>query len=178
MVIGGTISSDGGATITSRGICWATTVGPTTDNSKLAIGSGTGTFSSTITNLSPNTIYHFRAYAINSQGTAYGSEVTFTTLAVLATLTTTAITNIGTTTATSGGNITNNGGATITVSGICWSTSQTPTTSNSKTTNGTSSGAFTSSLTGLTTKTTYYVRAYAINSAGTSYANQVSFVTK
>ena len=175
---GGNITNNGGATVTASGICYATTSGPTTASTKITGTTAIGSFISNLTGLAPGTTYYVKAYATNSLGTGYGSEVNFTTQAVLATLTTTAITNIGTTTATGGGTISSNGGATITVSGICWSTSQNPTTSNSKTTNGTSSGAFTSNLTGLISKTTYYVRAYATNSAGTSYAAQVSFTTK
>ena len=78
-ILGGTVTTDGGATITEQGICWATSTGPTTASSKLAIGTGTGTFSNTVTGLLPATLYYFRAYAINSVGTAYGNEVTAAT---------------------------------------------------------------------------------------------------
>ena len=94
------------------------------------------------------------------------------------TLTTTAITAITTTSATSGGNITSDGGASITGRGIVWSTSTNPTIAlTTKTSNGTGTGSFTSTLTNLTPKTTYYVRAYATNSAGTGYGNEISFTT-
>lgn len=89
----------------------------------------------------------------------------------------TAISNITATSATSGGNIANDGGSPVTARGVCWSTSQNPTTENSKTTDGTGIGSFSSSITGLTANTTYYVRAYAVNSQGTAYGNQVSFTT-
>ena len=93
-------------------------------------------------------------------------------------LTTTAITAITTTTATSGGNITADGGASITARGVVWSTSTNPTiTLTTKTSNGTGTGSFTSTLTNLTPKTTYYVRAYATNSAGTGYGNEITFTT-
>ena len=97
--------------------------------------------------------------------------------ATVATVTTTAISNIDKTTATGGGNVTADGGATITTRGICWSTSQNPTVDGSHTTDGTGTGSFTSSMTGLAANTTYYVRAYATNSAGTAYGEQVSFTT-
>ncbi len=91
-------------------------------------------------------------------------------------ITTAAITGLtiaGTTSATSGGTILSTGGGTV-VSGICWSINPNPTISSIKTTNGpTTSGSFTSTITGLTNNTLYYVRAYATNSAGTSYGNQV-----
>ena len=93
------------------------------------------------------------------------------------TVTTATITDIDKTTATGGGNVTADGGATVTARGICWSTSQNPTISGSHTTDGTGTGSFTSAMTGLEPNTTYYVRAYATNSAGTAYGEEVSFTT-
>ena len=410
---GGNVTSDGGATVTARGVCWSTSHNPTTANAHTTNGSGTGAFTSTLTGLAQGTTYYVRAYATNSMGTAYGNEVTFTTLAIpagdaqpcpnnptvtdydgnvyntvkignqcwmkenlrvthyadgteipatgsgvisnnspycylangdgnlvsiygrlynytavmhgspsssanpsgvqgvcpqgwhlpssaewnqltsyvasvpayvcgngnsiakalsaaqdwntstnncavgndlstnnatgfsalptgyvngyanfdqfheatyfrstneynsyrahfryflynvdtvyigeqnyksdgmsvrcvlgagesLPTVTTAAVSNIGTTTATGGGNVTSDGGATVTARGVCWSTSHTPTTANAHTTNGSGTGAFTSTLTNLTPNTTYYVRAYATNSMGTAYGNEVSFTT-
>ena len=95
----------------------------------------------------------------------------------LPTLNTTTISSITETLAVSGGNITNNGGATVTSRGVCWSTSSNPTPADNSSVNGSGTGIFTSNLSGLTGGTTYYVRAYAINSAGTSYGNEVSFTT-
>jgi uncharacterized protein (TIGR02145 family) len=95
----------------------------------------------------------------------------------LPTLTTTAVTGIETTTAVSGGEITNTGTSTVTERGVCWSKNHNPTIANSKTSDGTGVGIFTSSLTGLTGNTTYYVRAYATNGVGTAYGNEVSFKT-
>lgn len=91
--------------------------------------------------------------------------------------TNTSITSITCSTAVSGGDVTSDGGATVTARGVCWNTSTNPTTSNSKTTDGTGTGAFTSNITGLTTGTTYYVRAYATNSVGTSYGSNVTFTS-
>lgn len=91
------------------------------------------------------------------------------------TVTTDAISGVGSTSATGGGNVTNDGGLSITARGVCWSTTANPTTANNKTTDGTGSGTFVSSITSLTPGTTYYVRAYATNSIGTSYGSQVSF---
>jgi len=95
----------------------------------------------------------------------------------LASITTIAVTSITGSTAISGGNITNDGGTLITQRGICYSTSPSPTTANTIIISGSGSGTFTSSLTGLTASTSYYVRAYATNSAGTAYGNEVSFAT-
>jgi uncharacterized protein (TIGR02145 family) len=95
----------------------------------------------------------------------------------LTTISTTTISSISSTTAISGGNITNNGGTSVTQRGICWSTNINPTTANNITSDGNGTGIFNSNLTGLTPNTIYYVRAYAINSAGTAYGNEISFTT-
>ena len=177
-VCGGNILSAGGANITSRGICWSTSPNPTIADNKTIDGSGIGSFTSNLTGLISGTTYHIRAYATNSAGTAYGNEVSFTSLAILPTLTTTSATAITSTTATSGGNITSNVGTAVIARGVCWSTTANPTVAlNTKTTDGTGIGSFVSNITGLTAGTTYYVRAYATNNAGTAYGNEVSFTT-
>lgn len=177
---GGNITSDGGAPITARGVCWSTSSSPTTANSKTTDSTGTGSFTSSLTGLAPNTTYYVRAYATNSSGTAYGNEVAFKTATSGVTIpivTTTAITGITQTTAQSGGAVTSDGNATVTSRGVCWNTSSNPTIANNKTIDGTGAGSFTSSLTGLLDNTIYYVRAYATNSSGTAYGNDVSFKT-
>lgn len=92
-------------------------------------------------------------------------------------LTTTEITNITSSSATCGGNITYDGGAAVISRGVCWSTNSNPTTADNATTNGSGTGSFASTITGLTPNTTYYVCAYAINSAGTAYGNTITFST-
>ncbi len=174
---GGNITNDGGSAITARGVCWGVAQNPTTANSNTTDGAGSGIFTSAIAGLTPGTTYYVRAYATNSIGTSYGNQVTVIATAVLPTLTTTAISAITSTTATSGGNITSDGGGAITARGVCWSTTENPTTANSKTTDGSGTGIFTSAITGLTPDTTYYVRAYATNSIGTSFGSQITFTT-
>jgi len=95
----------------------------------------------------------------------------------LSTLTTTSASAIAVSTAATGGIITNDGNGTITARGVCYSTSPAPTLADDFTTDGSGTGAFVSNLTGLTGNTTYYVRAYATNSAGTAYGNEQSFTT-
>jgi uncharacterized protein (TIGR02145 family) len=109
-------------------------------------------------------------------GTSYGNQISFTTHA-LPTITTTAATALTSSTASSGGNITNDGGFTVTARGICYSTTTNPSTANSIIAGGSGIGSFTSNLTGLTSGKTYYLRAYATSSAGTSYGNEISFTT-
>lgn len=174
---GGEVTNDGGFSITARGVCWSTSQNPTTTDAYTSDGTGMGTFSSSITNLTYNTTYYLRAYATNSKGTSYGEEKTFTTSKLAPTITTTEVTSITTNSAISGGNVTSDGGATVTARGVCYGTSQNPTISGTHTSDGNGSGEFTSTLTDLTANTTYYVRAYATNSEGTSYGAQKTFTT-
>jgi fibronectin-binding autotransporter adhesin len=104
---------------------------------------------------------------------------TFTVTAAAPTVTTTAAGSITGISASSGGNVTSDGGASVTARGVVWSTSSNPTTGANLgiTSDGTGTGSFSSSLTGLSTSTTYHIRAYATNSAGTSYGSDVSFTT-
>lgn len=172
-----TISDDGGATITERGICWSTAQYPSTASSSVAMGSGTGTFNASMSGLSPSTTYYVRAYAINSTGTNYSNQINLTTADGMPTVTTGSVNNITATTATCSGNVTNDGGFTVTAKGLCWSTSQYPTIEGSHSNDGGGTGSFNGSMNDLQIGTTYYVRAYATNSTGTSYGSQVSFTT-
>lgn len=127
----------------------------------------------TVTGLSPVTTYHIRIRAQGVGGTSTNSaSVSATTSADAPTVTTDAVTPTGTTTASGGGNVTADGGAAVTARGVCWNTTGSPTTADPATTNGTGTGAFSSTLTGLTPGQLYYVRAYAVNSAGTGYGNE------
>ena len=176
---GGNVTSDGGSAVTARGVVWSTSTAPTiTLTTKTIDGSGPGTFVSSITSLTAGKTYYVRAYATNSIGTSYGSELSFSAVALPASVTTRSISNITATTATSGGNVTSEGGGSVTARGVVWGTSSGPTIAlATKTTDGTGFGVFTSSLTSLKPATTYYFRAYATNSSGTSYGSETSFTT-
>ena len=176
---GGSITSDGNAEITSRGVCYSTKSKPTISNSKVASGSGTGLFTCNLINLSDGTTYYARAYATNKKGTAYGAQISWTTKAYTRpTVSTTEAQNVSYTTATCGGNVTSDGSLSVTSRGICYSTQPNPTISNTKVVSGSGTGAFTCNLTGLSDGTTYYARAYATNGKGTAYGEQISWTTK
>ncbi len=175
---GGTIINDGGAAVLARGLCWSTNNNPTILGNHTIDGTGTGVYFSNLTGLNASTLYFVRAYATNSVGTVYGNEVSFTTQNGLINLTTTQATLVSANSALSGGNILSNGGASIIVKGVCWSTSHDPLISDNKTIDGLGMGAFISNLTGLLLNTTYFVRAYATNSVGTCYGNEISFTTQ
>jgi len=98
-------------------------------------------------------------------------------VSVIPTVITTAISSLTPTTAISGGNVTSDGGAGVIERGVCWSASSNPTIINSHTSDGTGTGSFASLITGLSNGMTYYTRAYATNSSGTGYGNEVIFTT-
>jgi hypothetical protein len=169
----------GPAAITETGICWSINQPPTVANSFIASGVFDGDFICVLEGLTANTVYFARAYAKTGGDTYYGETVMFSTPDVLPvpTLTTTEVSGITETTALSGGYISADGGSAVTVRGVCWNTSPAPTTANPKTTNGAGNGLFTSSMTGLTLNTKYYVRAYATNANGTNYGPELFFKT-
>ena len=176
-LVTGEIISEGDQN-TIRGFCYSITSNPTISNDTTMNGIGLGVYSGTLQNLNPLTTYYLRAYARNSVGISYGNEVSFTTQAVLLpTLTTAVVSAISSTGASTGGHVTSDGGALVTARGVAFGTTQNPTTINSTTNNGTGTGVFTSTITGLAASTLYYVRAYATNSVGTAYGNQESFNT-
>ena len=176
---GGNVTQEGGSPVFERGVCWSLNANPSVADNHTNDGSGPGIFVSSVTGLSSNTTYHIRAYATNSNFTAYGDDLLFNTqsLIFIPSVGTAVVTSVTTTTATSGGNVTYDGNTTITGRGVCWNTSPNPTLSNNHTNDGTGTGVFVSNLTNLTPGTRYYVRAYVTNSVGTSYGNQYSFIT-
>jgi hypothetical protein len=179
-ISGGNITNEGGTPVTARGICWSVVSNPTIANNKTSDGTGPDSYGSTLTGLISDTKYYVRAYAINGGGIAYGNELNFTTspeAAAVPTVATAPITSVTANSAVSGGEVTNEGGASVTSRGVCWSTSVNPTVTNSKTMDGTGSGSFVSNVINLLPLTTYYIRAYAINSVGTSYGNELNFIT-
>ena len=175
----GSITDDGGATVTERGVVYSTTPNPTTSNSKVVSGSGKGSFTCNLSNLQDGVTYYVRAYAVNEKGTAYGEETSFTTKAIVVpTVITSSATNISVTSVTVGGNVTDDGGTTVTECGVVYGTTPNPTTSNNKVVSGSGKGSFTCNISNLQDGVTYYVRAYAVNQKGTAYGEQQSFMTK
>ena len=177
-IVGGNITNDGGGDVTERGVVYNTSPNPTISNTKVAGGNGIGEFTCNLTNLQSGTTYYVRAYAENVNGTAYGQEISFTTMTTLNfPITTTSATDITCTSAVVGGSITGDGGSAITERGVCYSTSPAPTMSDMTMQKGRGVGAFVCTLTDLQDGVTYYVRAYGINSLGISYGDEVSFTT-
>jgi hypothetical protein len=173
---GGTLVNDA-VVFSTRGVVWGTSPNPTKlNNAGMATnGSGAGTFTISLSGLTPNTLYYVRAFGDTNNGsTGYGNQVTFTTSS-MPYITTTAASGITTNSASSGGTLTNPSGNAILARGVVWGTSQNPTVAlATKTMDGTTEGNFTSSITGLNLGTTYFVRAYVTNALGTSYGNTIT----
>jgi len=173
----GLLYNGSAASISARGVCWSTTTNPTISDSKTTDGSGTGSFTSSITGVTAGTPYYVRAYATNEITTAYGDNVTFTPQG-LATVTTAEATDILSTSVTGGGNVTNDGGGTVSVRGVCYSYSTNPTIANFTKTMGSGTGVFSATITNqISGDYKYYAKAYATNGAGTSYGNEITFTT-
>jgi uncharacterized protein (TIGR02145 family) len=174
---GGNVTNDGGAQVIERGLCWNTSGSPTIDDDFVKGGMGLGPFRKNITALSPGTNYYLRAYATNSAGTGYGNEITFATVQLeVPVLATYPITFTSQTSITTGGYITEENGSHPTKRGVCWNTSPNPTIDlSTRTSDGTLNGNFYSKISGLIPGTTYYLRAYATNDAGTGYGNEFKF---
>ena len=187
--VGSVTNNDSDNKIKERGFCWGYKSHPTVDDFQITNGSSTGTYKCNITGLKANTTYYMRAYAKSDYGIVYGEQKSFKTLQgtgnedgkiELPTVTTRFVSNITSNSATSGGSVTSNGGGKVTARGICWSETSEPKINNlysEESSDGTGTGSFTSSLTNLKANTTYYVRAYATNEAGTAYGELKSFVT-
>ncbi|MBQ6097732.1 MAG: DUF1566 domain-containing protein [Bacteroidales bacterium] len=170
---GGNVTDNGGSFVTERGVCWGRSHAPTIENNnKMILGNGNGSFSGVISGLTLNTTYYVRAYAINNKGTAYGEEVTFTTLDGTPTVNTITPTKTGTT-VTTGGHIVSDEGSPVMARGVCYGTTPYPdlSTAHNHTENGSGTGTYSSTFE-MNSTGVYYVRAYATNGNGTSYGEQ------
>ena len=177
-VSGGTVSNNGGTPILEQGLCWSETqTTPTLADSHVAAGTNTSPFTCTMGGLVSGHTYHVRAYATNQVGTAYGNMRTFTTISLPDGITAN-YTYVSNTEADVTGSITDDGGNNITERGFCWSTTPSPTLQNNHTVvSETSTGSFSSRISGLVPGTTYYLNAFATNNAGTNYSADVTFTT-
>ena len=167
--------------IIQHGFCWSESRNPSIDDAFNQLGekASPGTFTSTLSDFKASTTLYISAYATTESGTQYGKAKQFTTEAATTPMvSTTAVSTISGYSAGSGGEVSDDGGSPVTARGVCWSRSENPSIgANQHTTDGNGTGSFESSLTGLDCDTKYYVRAYATNTAGTSYGEQLEFTT-
>ena len=177
-ILNATLLSNGNDSTVTKGFCWSENTNPTLSSSYADVNSTDILYCYQLANLKDETKYYVRAYAKNKLGVVYGAEKTFTTLeATKPVVSTSTVSDITNTSAKTGGNVISDGGAAVTDRGICYSTSDNPTISNSKISSGSGTGNFITNLAGLSDETTYYIRAYATNKKGTSYGQTISFTT-
>ena len=189
--LNGNVTDDGGATVTERGFIYynfSSLIGGTGMTVSMAsleslwgcstvqCGSGTGSFTANLTGYDDGTVVYYKAYATNSEGTAYGEVMSFTTGAFPPTVQTNSASNITATSAKLSGNVTFNGGATVTARGFMYGTNESNLSQSIQSGSGT--GSYTKTLSGLSASTTYYYKAYATNSEGTAYGDVMSFTTE
>lgn len=178
---GGSISELGGNILVERGVCWSTSPNPTVTDAHVAASDVSGNrFSVRIEGLTERTTYHVRAYVTTALGeTFYGNDQTFSTTHEirLPQADVTEVGSIGVTSATFRSAVTGDGDGNIADCGFCYSLLPNPTVDDNKVSCGKSMGAFSKKVTGLTENTTYYVRAYVTNEAGTAYGTEANFAT-
>lgn len=176
-VLQGTITSNGGAEIEARGFCWGLQPNPNLSGEYSDEGAGSGDFSSAISELTPGTSYHYRAFAMNEAGIAYGLDKEFTTSVYLPVLSSCIVTNIEVTAALVSARITDNGSGTISAFGLCWSTQDNPGIDDHVLEGSIETQQIEERITNLSRNTKYYVRAYASNEAGIAYGETEVFTT-
>ncbi|MBU1012460.1 MAG: formylglycine-generating enzyme family protein [Bacteroidetes bacterium] len=179
---GGVVTQDGGSPILNRGVVWSQSQNPSLESKlgQTSNGSGTGSFVSEITNLVQGRTYYVRAYATNAIGNSYGIVKQFSTVPITSAVVITGIiSNVTVNSAQITSEVTGEGNGHVTSRGVCWNITGNPTmgTSLGHTDNGTGTGSFVSIIAGLFDGTKYYITAYAINQAGTSYGEIKQFTT-
>ena len=175
---GSSTLASGTPSISERGFVYSQNPSPTVNNTKIIEYSSSTYMSENITGLTPSTTFYVRAYAVNSQGTFYSNEVSFTTGNGYVSFGNTSISNVTASTASlSGSSTLASGTPSISERGFVYSQNPSPTVNNTKIIEYSSSSSMLENITSLTPSTTYYVRAYAVNSQGTFYSNEVSFTT-
>jgi len=176
--VDGNVKDGQGHTVTARGVCWGISPEPSLSGTCTNNGSGIGTFTATLTDLAPSTIYYARAYATNSLGTSYGEDIVFITLSleIAPTVITNSANNISRSGANLRGDITSIGTANVTSRGFEYGTT-TLYGLNTYMVGDYDVGEYNMSLSNLSCATQYHFRAFAVNNVETSYGEDKTFTT-
>ena len=180
-VCGGVVTYNGDSPVTECGVCWSKERNPLVTGSHLVAEWGAGSFTCNLTDLEPNSTYYVKAYAINSAGVAYGSEVSFVTLEDdhrVPEVTMVQVTDITSVSAIGKAIIDDEGGSAVIEKGICWSKKESPAIYDDNYVSTDPQNIYEGVMSYLQPNTTYYVRAYAINSFGIGYSSAISFTTQ
>ena len=172
----GQVVSDGGLEVVERGVCFGFESHPTIEDAHVASGSGVGRFDCQLTNLSPETVYYIRAYAVCDEGVFYGEERLFGTAVIPMEVHTTAVLDVTGTRVRAKGEVVHDGGLDVTECGFCWGTEPQPTIEGLHIKASYGMGEFGCYFSGFERGVTHYVRAYAINEEGVAYGEEMRFV--
>jgi hypothetical protein len=175
-IVGGEVECDGGTDVTESGVYWGTDTNPELTGAKLIISSGIGQFSITLSMLNHATTYYFVAYAINDVGITFGGEKQFTTHTLPTVLTAEAL-EINEYSARLGGEVLSDGGTAVLERGIYLGTEPDPDLNGIKYQMGFGTGLFDEVVENLDPATLYFIVAYATNTVGTAFGDQISFET-
>jgi uncharacterized protein (TIGR02145 family) len=182
LTAGGSLVETGNGGVIQHGFCWSLTPVPDLEKdscARLGPRSETGNFTSIINGLEQNTTYYIRAYAVNGAGNAYGKEVAVRTdrIPTVPVVETSGIHTVTQFTATAGGTVRDDGGSEISSYGVCWDTLHDPSIEGTHVSFSGGTFPFSTTIKNLEQGTLYYVKAYAINSTGLAYGNEVVFRT-
>ncbi|HAM99909.1 MAG TPA: hypothetical protein DCQ26_15005 [Marinilabiliales bacterium] len=175
----GNVANDGGVTLDSVGLVLSTEPNPDTTDRVILAPSQVGSFSLLMEGLIPDQTYYVKAFAVNKAGVSFGNELTFTTLEKLSIpgVTTVAVSDLRPTGAIAKGDVFFDGGLTVSLTGFCFSGQSSPTIIDQVVEAGEGTGDFSAYLANLISQKTYYVRAFAQNSEGIGYGDEISFTT-
>ncbi len=175
-VASGQVLSSGGQTVVERGICYGTELGPTVDGMHVVSGSGMGSFDCPLTDLSPETQYWVRAYAVCTNGVYYGGQLEFNTEPLPMEVRTIGVFDVTATRVAAKGEVVRDGGCEMMECGFCWSTEHEPIKDGLHINANIGVGEFSAYFSGLERGQTHYVRAYAVNEKGVVYGEEVEFI--
>jgi uncharacterized protein (TIGR02145 family) len=174
---GGRFENDYGTPVRQKGVCWSAQEQPTLDDACTQDGTGFTGFTSELVELRPSTRYYVRAYARNDDEVTWGNQVTFLTRDGIIQITTAEASSVSVFTTVVGGEIIDDGGSAVTNRGVCYATSENPTTSDSCIASGDGLGAFEITLENLQPDKQYFYRTFATNVVSTQYGAELSFMT-
>lgn len=167
----GNVFDDGRSAVRERGFCWGTTPQPTISNDTQRVGYGTGQFLTRIEGLTKGTVYYVRAFARNGEGTSYGDTIRFATSSGKPTVVISSVTNVTQNSITCKCRVVSDNGFEVTSRGVYYSSiSNPPTNLDDCVTNGSGTGEYIITITGLQSGTFYYIRAFATNREGDGYS--------